>query len=57
MWRSALSKQQTGGNDVIKRRCQFLLRRAYHRSQQRMRELTPDRRSDLRHILGGAEPV
>ena len=35
----------------------FRFRLAHHRSQQRMRELAPDRRSDLRHLLGRTEPV
>ena len=36
---------------------QLRLRLAHYRSQQGMGELPPDRRADLRHLLGGAEPV
>ena len=36
---------------------QLRLRLARHRSQQRMGKLPPDRRADLRHLLGRAEPV
>ena len=36
---------------------QLSLRLARHRGQQSMRELSPDRRPDLRHLFGGAEPV
>src|SRR5258705_10500775 len=57
MRRHALPKQQTSLNETVQR--QFQLRRglARHRSQQGMRKLAPDRRSDLRHLLGRAEPV
>ena len=36
---------------------EFRFRLACHRSQQCMRELAPDSRPDLCHLLGGAEPV
>ena len=37
--------------------CNSGFRLACHRSQQRVRELSPNRRSDLRHVLGRTEPV
>ena len=57
MRRHALPEQQTSRNETVERRSQLRLRLAHHRSQQGMRELPPDRRPDLRHLLGGAEPV
>ena len=55
--RHALPEQQTGRNETVERRLKFRLRLAHHRSQQSMRELTPDGCPDLRHLLGRAEPV
>ena len=55
--RHALPEQQTSRNETVERRIEFRLRLVHHRSQQGMRKLTPDRRSDLRHLLGRAEPV
>jgi hypothetical protein len=57
VWRHALPEQQTGGHETVERRCQLRFRLTHHRSQQRMRKLSPDRCADLRHLLGGAEPV
>ena len=36
---------------------QFRFWLAHHRGQQGMGEFAPDRRPDLRHLLGRAEPV
>ena len=55
--RHALPEQQTGRNETVERRSQLRLRLAHHRSQQGMGKLPPDRRADLRYLLGGAEPV
>ena len=52
MRRHALPEQQTSCNETVERRFQLRLRLAHHRSQQGMRELAPDRRPDLRHLLG-----
>ncbi len=55
--RHALPEQQACLNETVERRPQLRLGLARHRRQQRMRELPPDRRPDLRHLLGRAEPV
>jgi hypothetical protein len=57
VWWHALPEQQTGGNKSVERRRQLHSRLAHHRSQQCMRKLPPDRSANLRHLLGGAEPV
>ena len=57
MRRHALPEQQTGRNETVERRLEFRLRLARHRSQQSMRKLPPNRRSDLCHLLGRAEPI
>ena len=55
--RHALPEQQTSRNETVERRLQLRLRLAHHRSQQSMRELSPDRRADLRDLFGRAEPI
>ena len=55
--RHTLPKQQTCRHETVERRLEFRLRLASHRSQQSMRELSPNGRSDLRYLLGGAEPI
>ena len=55
--RHALAEQQARLNETVERRAQLRLGLPRHRRQQRMRELSPDRRPDLRHLLGRAEPV
>ena len=50
--RHALPEQQTCRNETVERRLEFRFRLARHRSQQSMRKLSPNRRSDLRHLLG-----
>ena len=57
MRRHALPEQQTSRNETVERRSELCLRLAHHRSQQGMGKLAADRRPDLRHLLGGAEPV
>src|SRR5437016_3898057 len=52
--RATLLKQQTSPNETVKRRLQLRLRLAHDRSQQGVRELTSDRRPDLRHEQGNA---
>src|SRR6266699_4653895 len=52
--RATLLEQQTSPNETVKRRLQLRLRLAHDRSQQGVRELTSDRRPDLRQLLGGA---
>jgi hypothetical protein len=52
-----LPKQQTCLNDPVERRAEFRLCLARYRSYQRMRELSPNPRSDLRHLLGRPEPI
>src|SRR5215468_3440339 len=41
MRRHALPEKQAGGNETVERRSQLLLRLAYDRSQQGIRELAP----------------
>ena len=55
--RNAQSEQQTRGDDTIQRRIEFHLRLANYRSKQRMRELPPDSRPNLRCLSRWAEPV
>ncbi len=55
--RHALPEQQTGRNETVERRIEFRLRLVGRRSQHGMRKFTPNRRSDLRYLLGRAEPV
>jgi hypothetical protein len=55
--RRTLLEQQASVGEAVERRIELGLRLARYRSQQRMRELPPDSRPDLRHLLGGAEPV
>ena len=57
MRRHTLPEQQTSRNETVQRRSEFRPGFAYHRSQEGMRELPPDRRADLRHLLGRAEPI
>ena len=57
MRRHALPEQQTSRKETVERGSQFDLRLAHRRGQQGVRKLTPDRRPDLRYLLGGAEPV
>src|SRR5262245_40057524 len=52
-----LPKQQTCLNNPVERRAEFRLCLARYRSYQRMRELSPNHRSDLRHLLGRPEPI
>ena len=55
-WR-ALPKQQACLDKAVERRLEFGLRLAGHSSQQNMREFASNSCSNLRHFLGGAEPV
>src|SRR5262249_7035872 len=57
MWRTALPKQQPGGDETIQREPQLPLRLLDHGSEKGMRELAPDRSRDLRYLLCRAEPV
>src|SRR5271168_3534492 len=52
----ALSEQQTSLHETVQRRTKLRLWLGHHQSQQRVRELPPDRSPDLRHLLGRAEP-
>src|SRR5262249_50108233 len=52
-----LPKQQASLNDPVERRAEFWLRLTDYRSYQRMRELSPNHRSDLRHLLGRPEAI
>ena len=52
-----LPEEQACRHEPVKRRLQFRFRLARHRSQQSMRELSPNHRSDLRHVLSGTEPI
>ena len=52
--RHTLPEQQTCCNETIKRRLEFRFWLASHRRQQSMRELAPNDRPDLCHLLGGA---
>ena len=53
----ALSEQQAGVDQPIKRRSQLCLRLACRRLQQRMGEFPTDDRADLRDLLGRAQSV
>ena len=55
--RHALAEQQPCGDEPVERRSQVCPRLARHRRQKGVRELPPDGCADLRHVLGGAEPV
>src|SRR5215471_11320505 len=57
MRRHALPEKQAGGNETVERRSQLLLRLAYDRSQQGIRELAPNRSPDLRYLLSRAKAV
>jgi hypothetical protein len=57
MWWDALPRQQTSSHEAVECRIELGIRLAHHRSQQGMRKLAPDRRPDLRHLLGRTEPV
>ena len=57
MRRGALSKQQSGRDQPVKRGVQFHLRLARNRSQQRVRKFPTDRGGDLRHVFRRAEPI
>jgi hypothetical protein len=52
-WRH--SPQGWKSNDPVQRRRQLLVGPTYHRKQQSVGELPPYRRSDLRHLFGGAK--
>jgi SAM domain (Sterile alpha motif) len=49
---STALKQQACGYEAVECRLQFRHWLGHHRNQQRMRELSANRRSDLRHVLG-----
>ena len=55
--RYPLPKQQSGSYQTVKCRVQrpFLLAR--HRSQQGVREVSPDHRSDLRNLFCRTKPI
>src|SRR6478672_2311019 len=55
--RAALSEQQTRGDDAVERRAYIRFRSIRDRRKQRVRELASDCRSNLRYLLGRAEPV
>jgi hypothetical protein len=57
MRRHALPEQQTCRNETVERRSQLRIWLLHHRGQQGMRKLASDRRANLCHVLGGAEPV
>src|SRR6516162_10115584 len=57
IWRNALSEQQTRGDETMQRRIEFHLWLANYRNKQRMRELPPDGRPNLRYLFRCAEPV
>jgi hypothetical protein len=54
---NTLSEEQTSGGETVQRRSELLFRFTDHRSKQRIGELPTHCRSDLCHLLGGAEPV
>jgi len=55
--RYALPKQQPGPYQTVKSRLQRSFILARHRSQQAMREFSPNHRSDLRNLLCRTKPV
>ena len=55
--RISAAGQQPRLNETVKRRRQRRLVEASHPRQERMGKLAPDRRSDLRHVLGRSQPV
>ena len=55
--RYALPKQQPGPYQTVKSRLQRSFLLARHRSQQGMRELSPNHRSDLRNLLCRTKPI
>src|SRR4051794_16076992 len=57
MGRRALSEQQAGGSETVKARPNSPLPLAYKKTQQRKKNLPPNRAPDLRALLGRAEPV
>jgi hypothetical protein len=57
IWWLPLPEQQPSGQETIERRVELRFRLAHHRCQQSMRKLTPNSRANLRHFLGGAQPI
>ena len=55
--RGSQPKQQTGGNETLKRRIELRLGLVHHGCQKRMRKLTANSGADLCDFLGRAEPI
>src|SRR5262249_27233653 len=52
-----LPEEQTCINEPVERRAEFWLPLVGYRSYQSMRNLSPDHRANLSHLLGRPEPV
>jgi hypothetical protein len=57
LWGCALSKEQSGLNKALECRIKLHLRRAHHGGKEGMRELSSNRRADLRHLFGRSKAV